>query len=92
MFTLLGNSIGRTFKVAIGTVQKKDMEVGRVKVLLDNRRTIPVSIPLWAEDVKFYVEISLDDEEILASEALQVDNGAIGDDARVLQFGKEEKG
>lgn len=92
MFTLLGNSIGRTFKVAIGMVQKKDMEVGKVKVLLDNRRTIPVSIPLWAEDVKFYVEISLDDEEILASEALQVDNGAIGDDARVLQFGKEEKG
>lgn len=50
-FKLLGNSIGRTLMVGNRTVQKKDMEVGRVS-FFDKVGSLLLSIPLWVEDLR----------------------------------------
>lgn len=68
MFKLLGNSIGRTLMVDKSTVQKKDLEVGRVRIFFDKMGCLPVSIPLWVE-FKYSVEIRGDEEEILKLES-----------------------
>lgn len=56
-FSLLGNCLGRTVRVDRKISQKEDLEVGRVKVILDRSMSLPSFMFLWVEDLIFKVEI-----------------------------------
>lgn len=53
IFSLIGNCLGRTVEIDHQTSNKKCLEAGRVKVLLDKSVSLTKSVPIWAEEVKF---------------------------------------
>lgn len=61
VFQLLGNCINWNFFVDSQTEQRKNLEVGRVKVFLNKSGSLPLIVPLWVEDLMFFVEIREED-------------------------------
>lgn len=53
-FRLLGDCLGSTVEVDQNTISKKNLSYGRVKVLMGNACSLPVKIPLWVDDLKFF--------------------------------------
>lgn len=62
---LMGNCLGRTVEVDCRTSNKKCLEAGRVKVLLDRSVSLTNSVPIWAEEVKFNAIIDRDEELVM---------------------------
>lgn len=62
IFKLLGDCIGRTVDVDERTQKKEFLMEGRIKVLIKNTVTLPISIPVWVEDLKFLVLVKHDEE------------------------------
>lgn len=50
------------------TSQREDLELGWVKVSLDRRGSLPMSIPLWVEDFTYSMEIKEEERDELVLE------------------------
>lgn len=57
VFKLIGNCLGRTVEVDCRTANKDCLEAGRVKVILDSIVSLPKSVPIWVEEVKFLATV-----------------------------------
>lgn len=42
------------------TIKKEHLIEGRMKVLIDNTSSLPASIPIWVEEVKYSVHIEIE--------------------------------
>lgn len=61
--------------------QKKILKEGRIKVLLNNSVTLPLSIPVWVENVRFTITVENAEEDARRRD------GREGTDARKVEEG-----
>lgn len=57
IFRMIGNCIGRTLEVDQRTISQEVLEEGRIKVVLETVEALPILVPLWVEEIKFFVRI-----------------------------------
>lgn len=63
VFCLLGDCLGSTVEVDRRTASKTNLQVRKIKILLDKIVALPLSMSSWVEDCKFpiWVEEGLED-------------------------------
>lgn len=54
-FRMIGNCIGCTMEVDQKTNAKEVLEEGKIKVVLENVTSLPMSLHLWVEEIKYTV-------------------------------------
>lgn len=72
VFRLIGNCISRIVLVNGSTTSMEDLQDGRIKVLMDKTVSLPCSMPLWVEDLRFFIQI---EEEAKASNSFSKHDG-----------------
>lgn len=60
---MIGDSVGRTIEIEDRIASKEIMKEGRIKVMLDRAVTLPMSLPLLVEDLRFQIQIEKDPDD-----------------------------
>lgn len=63
VFRLVGNCLGRTAEIDGYTSSMVNLQEGRIKVLLNKTLSLPCSVLIWVNDLKFSISIEVKGEE-----------------------------
>lgn len=81
VFKLLGGCFGHTVEVDEKTIKKEHLVEGRIKVLLGNTIQLPSSMPDWVEEVKFSLQLEMEETKFPNLKGAQEAMG--GDDKKI---------
>ena len=84
---LIGDSVGHTIEIEDRIASKEIMKEGRIKVMLDRAVTLPMSLPLWVEDLRFQIQNEKDPDDRDSFPGLEH-----SDKGKILHYHKTRKG